>query len=135
MTAYMKDYGGDVLAITDEEVAEDWRLGLVRAAGKLISGRAAPLDSQGSFGVTIAGSNREHILGNWGGVERCPITEVYDVNEEGGEQYNFSTFGSTTTDVITLTANATCKCGRINQHPVQMDMTPSEIIYEIMNAE
>lgn len=135
MTAYLKDYTGNVLAITDEEVSGDWHLGLVRAAGKLIAGRAAPTDTMGSFGVTVPGSNREHIMGNWSTVPRCPIVEVFDVNEEGGEQYNFSTFGGTTTDVITLTANATCACGQIVRHRVQMDLTPSEVIYEIMNAE
>ena len=135
MTAYMNDYTGDVLQITDEEVAANWRLGLTRAAGKLIAGRAAPADSTGSFGIAIAGSNREHIQGNLGVEVNCSLVEVYDVKEEGGEEYNFDSFGGSSTDVMTLTANATCACGRIVRHPVQMNMTVSEIIYGLMNAE
>lgn len=130
----MADFKENVLAITDKQIASDWRLGLLRALGKIARG-ARPSDSTGSFGVTIAGSNREHVMGNWGNVPHCPLVEIYDVREERGEEYNFSTFGGTTSDVIILSANATCACGRIVKHPVAMEISPGELIYMVTHAD
>lgn len=130
----MTDYTENVLAITDEQIAADWRLGLLRALGKVARG-ARPSDSTGSFGLTVSGSNREHVMGNFGSIPGCPLVEIYDVREDRGEEYNFSTFGGSTTDVIILSANATCECGKIVKHPVAMDITPGELIYMVMRAD
>lgn len=130
----MTDFKGNVLAITDEQIAADWRLGLLRALGKVARG-ARPSDSTGSFGVTVAGSNREHVMGNWSNIPHCPLVEIYDIREERGEEYNFSTFGGSTTDVMILSANATCECGRIVKHPVAMEIMPGELIYMVTHAD
>lgn len=130
----IEDFKDNVLAITDEQVAADWRLGLLRALGKVARG-ARPSDSTGSFGVTISGSNREHVMGNFSSIPGCPLVEIYDVREDRGEDYNFSTFGGSTSEVIVLSANATCECGRIVKHPVSMDITPGELIYMVTNAD
>jgi hypothetical protein len=130
----MADFKGNVLAITAEQIAADWRLGLLRALGKVALG-ARPSDSTGSFGVTVAGSNREHVMGNWSTIPACPLVEIYDIREERGEEYNFSTFGGTTSDVMILSANATCACGRIVKHPVSMEISPGELIYMVTHAD
>lgn len=131
----MKDFKGNVLAITNEQVAADWRLGLLRALGKVALG-ARPSDSTGSYGVTVAGSNREHVMGNWGNVPHCPLVEIYDVREEKGEEYIHDSYsGGSTRDVMILSANATCACGRIVKHPVAMDIDPGELIYRVTNAD
>lgn len=130
----MDDFTENVLAITDKQIASDWRLGLLRALGKVALG-ARPADSTGSYGVTIAGSNREHIMGNFANIPACPLVEIYDVREEKGEEYNFSTFGGSTNDVMILSANATCACGRIVKHPVSMDIDPGELIYKVTHAD
>lgn len=128
------DYTGNALAITDTEVASDWRLGLVRALATVALG-AAPDDSTGPYGVTIPGSNREHVIGNFGPSKPgCPLVEIYDVKDTGGSRYNFSTFGGSSDEIILLTANATCKCGQIVKHPVSMEITPSDLIYSVLNA-
>jgi hypothetical protein len=131
----MKDYKDNVLAITNEQVASDWRLGLLRALGKVAQG-ARPSDSTGSWGVTVAGSNREHVMGNWGNVPPCPLVEIYDVREEKGEEYIHDSFnGGSTKDIMILSANATCACGRIVKHPVAMDIEPGELIYRVTHAD
>jgi hypothetical protein len=131
----MTDFKENVLAITDEQVAADWRLGLLRALGK-VARYARPNDSMGSYGVTVPGSNREHVMGNFGGtIPSCTLVEIYDIREEKGEDYNFSTFGGSTNDVIILSANATCACGRIVKHPVSMNIDPGELIYEALHAD
>lgn len=130
----MTDFKENVLAITDEQVAADWRLGLLRALGKVARG-ARPTDSMGSFGTTIAGSNREHVMGNFASVPACPLVEIYDISEDKGEEYNFSTFGGSTNDVMILSANATCACGRLVKHPVSMDIDPGELIYMVTQAD
>ena len=131
----LTDFKEDALAISDEQVTSDWRMGLLRGLARVIAMGAAPLDSTGSFGVTIAGSNREHILGSWEERTPCELVEIYDIKEEQGERYNFSTFGESTNDVMLLKANATCKCGRLVKHPVSMEITPGELIYKVTNAD
>jgi hypothetical protein len=131
----IQDYTGDVLAITNEQVASDWRLGLLRALGKVAQG-ARPSDSTGSWGVTVAGSNREHVMGNFGNIPPCPLVEIYDVREERGEEYIHDTFnGGSTKDIMLLTAKATCACGRIVKHPVTMEVSPGELIYAVTHAD
>lgn len=133
----IKNFTGNVLAITDEEVKNDWHLGLLRALGKVARG-ASPLDSMGSWGVTVPGSNRAHIRGGLGtGNSRpCPLVEIYDVREERGEEYIHDTFnGGSTKDIMLLKAKATCECGQIVKHPVEMEISPGELIYMVMNAD
>lgn len=134
MTHYMRDYKEDVLAITDEQVAGDWRLGLLRAAGKVVAGRALPLDSTGSYGATIAGSARAHVSGGYGS-RFCPLVKIYDVDEQKGESYNFDSFDDSTSAVITMSALATCECGKVDRTPVSVNLDPGELIYAVMNAE
>jgi hypothetical protein len=135
MIEYLKDYKEDALKITDAQIAADWHLGLVRAVGKVVAGGAYPQDSMGSYGSTIAGSNREHVMGNWGNIPRCPLVEIYEPSEEGGEEYHFSSFGGSTSNVIVLRAKATCQCGRLVKHPVSMNVAPDELIYNVMHAD
>lgn len=130
----MKDYKDNVLAITDAQVAADWRLGLLRALGKVARG-AVPSDSKGSYGVTVPGTNREHVMGNFSTINGCPLVEIYDVREEKGEHYNFDSFGGSTDDVMILSAKATCACGHIVKHPVAMDIDPGELIYRVTHAD
>lgn len=134
MTMYMRDYTGDVLSITDEQVAADWRMGMTRAAGRAIRYGIAPSDSTGSFGITIAGSNREHIRGG-GGVRNCKVVEIFNIKEEGGEEHHFSTYGGSTSNVLTLSCLASCDCGRLVKHPMSMNVSPDEFIYMVMNAD
>lgn len=134
MTHYMRDYTDNVLAITDEQVAGDWRLGLLRAAGKVMTA-ARPTDStHGRFGMTVPGSARAHMEWQFG-TKGCTLTEIYNIQEHKGERYNFSTFGGSTDDVITMTALGTCACGTVERADVTLDMDPGELIYSVMNAE
>lgn len=131
----MNDFKGNVLAITDEQIAADWRLGLLRALGKVARG-AVPSDSKGSYGVTVPGTNREHVMGNFSTINGCPLVEIYDVREEKGEEYIHDSYsGGSTKDVMLLSAKATCACGRIVKHPVAMDIDPGELIYRVTHAD
>lgn len=134
MTMYLRDYTGDVLSITDEQVAADWRMGLTRAAGRSIRYGITPADSTGRFGVTVPGSNREHMRGGFGN-RSCTVVEIFNIKEEGGEEYNFSTFGGDTRNVMTLSCLATCACGLLVKHPMSMNVAPDEFIYMVMNAD
>jgi hypothetical protein len=131
----MKDFKGNVLEITNEQVAADWRLGLLRALGKVAKG-ARPSDSVGSYGVTVPGSNREHVMGNFASIPGCPLVEIYDIREEKGENYIHDSYsGGSTNDVMILSAKATCACGRIVKHPVAMEIDPGELIHLVTNAD
>lgn len=129
----MKNYEGDALTITDEQVAADWSMGLLRALGKVATD-ALPADSTGSYGGPLPGSNREHVTG--GNINRfCPLVEIYDVQESRGERYNFDSMGGSRDDVMVLKANATCACGRIVKHPVSMEIEPGQLIARVANAD
>ena len=131
---YMTDYKDDALKITDEQVAADWRMGLLRGVARVVRRSAIPNDSTGPYGSAVPGSNRAHLLG--GNMEKyCSLVEIYEVREENGERYNFSTFGDSTNDVILLKAKATCACGRLVKHPVEMVVSPGELISQVTNAE
>lgn len=134
MTHYMRDYKEDVLAITDEQVAADWRMGLLRATGKVVAGRALPTDSTGSYGMTVPGSDRAHVSGGYGD-QFCPLVKIYDIDEQKGERYNFDTFEGSTNDVVTMVALGTCECGKVDRTRVTVDLDPGELIYAVMNAE
>lgn len=134
VTHYMRDYKENVLSITDEEVAADWRMGLLRATGKVVSGRALPNDSTGSYGMTVPGSNRAHVSGGHG-EQFCPLVKIYDIEEQKGERYNFDTFGDSSNDVVTISALGTCKCGKVDRARVSVDLDPGELIYSVMNAK
>lgn len=130
----MKDYKGDALTITDEQVSADWRLGLLRALGKVAT-EALPTDSIGSYGGAVQGSNREHVTGG-NGHRFCPLVEIYDVEEQRGERYNFDSFsGGNKDDVMVLKANASCACGRLVKHPVSMEIDPGQLISRVTNAD
>lgn len=135
MIEYLQDYKEDALKITDEQVAADWRMGLVRAVAKVVAGSAAPTDSMGSYGITIPGSNRDHVQGSLGNNTRCQLVAIYELREEGGERYEFDSFGGKDYNVLYIYALADCKCGRLQRHPVQMDINPGDLIGEVMRAD
>lgn len=134
MTYYLKDYDGDALAITDKEVAEDWRLGLLRGVARVMESSALPRDSSGPYGRVVEGSNREHIRGGRG-IPYCPIVEIYEVEEDKGTDYNTSTYGGEETSTIILRGRASCACGRMVKHPVETMITPGRLITAVTNAD
>ena len=134
MVFYMEQFPGDALSISDEEIRDDWRLGLVRAAGRVVADSALPNDSRGRFDSTVPGSNREHVQGSIG-QRGCKLVAIYEVSEEKGERYNFSTFGDSTSDVVLLEAKADCACGLLKRHKVSMEVIPGELIYLVTNAQ
>ena len=135
MIEYLKDYEGNALEITDEQVATDWRLGLIRSLAKVVAGQAAPTDSTGPYGSTIPGSNRDHVQGSFGNNTRCELVAIYNLREEGGERYEFDSFGGKDYNVLYIYALADCKCGRLQKYPVQMDISPGDLIGEVMRAD
>lgn len=135
MTMYMRDYKGNALAITDEEIATDWRLGLLRSAARVMQYSIAPEDSSGRFGIVVPGSNRAHIKGESFSSGGCSVVEIYEVKEEGGEEHHFSTYGGSTDNVLVLSGKATCKCGELVAYPMSMKIAPDEFIYSVMNVD
>lgn len=129
----IKQFTGNTLAISDKQVASEWRLGLLRALGKVAT-RALPVDTTGRHGSAVEGSAREHVSGNIG-VPFCRLVEIYDIREEHGNRFLYSTFGENHDDVIRLTAKATCKCGRLIKYPVSLDITPGTLISEVANTD
>jgi hypothetical protein len=129
----VKNYEGDALAITDEQVAADWRMGLLRSLAKVLT-EALPRDSETRYGGSVKGSNREHVTGTMG-MKFCPLVEIYEVREDKGHQYLFSTFGGSTDEVTILKAKASCKCGRLVKHPVELEVPIGSLISQVTNTD
>jgi hypothetical protein len=114
----IKDYPSNVLAITDEQVAADWRLGFGRAVAKAVTAGYPGLrikERSERFGVNIPGGMNEHIEGapirvkDADGITisvsrepACPIAEVYNLTESSGQHYEFSTYGDDGGSPVTL---------------------------------
>lgn len=135
-----EDYKGNVLAITDEQVNANWRLGLLRSIGNVVSVSALPSDSTGSWGAPVSGSNRDHLsyqgFGSYG--TRCSIVEVYDIKEDSYEEWEHNSFaegGGNSRTLTGLNALATCACGRLVKHPVAMSIPVGELIYAVTQTE
>lgn len=131
---YFNDFKGDALAITDAEVAADWRMGVLRATAKVIQKSALPKDRTASYGVTVPGSNRAHVMGG-GGTKFCPLVEVFDVDEDRDVERDYDTFPGPERTVVVLSAKATCACGQIVKHPVSMTITPGNLIQYVVSAD
>ena len=133
MSFYLKDYQGNALAITDDAVASDWRLGLVRGVARFMRYSILPSDSTGSYGITVEGSNRAHL--EISREDSCRVTEIYDIQETSEKDYNFDTFGGSEYEVILLSCKATCACGRLEKYEMSMTVRPDELIYSITNSD
>lgn len=132
------DYKDNVLSITNEQVARDWRLGLLRSLGNVVAGEALPSDSTGPWGMVIAGSNRAHLsyAGFTSDPKPCSIVEVYDIKEDSFEEWEHNSFGTDIGRTRTeLRALATCACGRLVKHPVSMNIPVGELIYAVTRPE
>lgn len=137
MKIYHKD--GNALAITDEEIKENWELGMIRALARVIAGSALPADHSTQWGIPVPGSDREHLsyrgFGSQTTEEQCRIVEVYDIREDTSEDWYHNSFGpGTSVPRTSLDAKATCACGRLVRKPVSMNVPVGELIYEVMNA-
>ena len=132
------DYKDDVLAITDEQIGQNWRLGLLRSLGKIVVNEALPADHAGPWGQVVAGTNRAHLsYQGYGATEtRCSITEVYEVKEDSYEEWEHNSFGEGKSHSRTkLDALATCACGRLVKHPVSAIIPVGDLIYSVIHAE
>src|SRR6478735_3289327 len=99
----IKDYSGNALAITDEQVASDWQLGLCRAIAKAILNGWPMLkinERTGPYGTPLPGSLNEHLEGARTSIKdedgvttgfdrtpACPITEIYEIEESSAMRY------------------------------------------------
>lgn len=148
----MKDYPGNVLAITDEQVAADWRLGFGRAVAKtVIHGYPALRISEtgGRFGENPKGGMNEHIEGarhsivdsdgittGFNREPACPIVEVYRLEESSSMHYEFNTYGDDGGSPVTLiTALVSCACGKIVKQEATAEIRAGEFISAVTNAD
>lgn len=148
----IKDYKGNVLAITDAEVKADWRMGFLRAIAKVALNTYPSLrisESSGRFGVNIGGGMNEHLEGarravnNEDGITvafekdaACPIVEIYNITESSSTHYEFSTYGDDGGSPVTLiTAEVSCSCGKIVRQDASVEIRAGEFIAAVTNAD
>lgn len=131
MTAPYKE---NALAITDEQVSANWRLGLLRAIAKVVVSHGLPKDSQERWGGATRGSNREHIKGRIG-LRSCQLVEIYDITEDSGKKYYGDTYEEEGMPITKINAKATCVCGHLVKHPVEAMIPAGRFIVEVTTAD
>lgn len=149
----IKDYKGNVLAITDAEVATDWRMGFLRAIAKvaLNSYPAIRINEPAAsrFGGNIEGGMNEHIEGarrpildednittGYTRDDPCPIVEIYNLVEDSSTHYEFNSFGDDGGSPVTLiTAEVSCACGKIVRKDASLEIRAGNFISAVTNAD
>lgn len=98
------DKDTNALTITDAEVAENWRYGMVRSAARLLASSGSVegvfTAGYGPFQVR-AGSDAEHLYGDtseWKSKfsvprHKCKIVEVYEIKDATSIRYVQDSFG------------------------------------------
>jgi hypothetical protein len=147
----IKDYPGNVLAITDEQVAKDWRLGFGRAVAMAVMDGYPALkisERMGRFGANLEGGLNEHIEGarrpildadgittGYNREPACPIVEIYNLSESSSTHYEFSTYGDDGGSPVTLiSALVSCSCGKIVKQEAAAEIRAGEFIAAVTNA-
>lgn len=148
----IKDYKGNVLAITDSEVKADWRMGFLRAIAKASLNNYPSLrinERTERFGGNIEGGMNEHLEGarrpvvnednittGYNREAPCPIVEIYNVTESSSTHYEFSTYGDDGGSPVTLiTAEVSCACGKIVRQDASVEIRAGEFISAVTNAD
>jgi hypothetical protein len=148
----IKDYPGNVLAITDEQVAKDWRLGFGRAVAMAVMNGYPALkvrEPMGPFGADLPGGMNEHIEGarrpivdsdgittGYNRESACPIVEIYNLSESSSTHYEFSTYGDDGGSPVTLiSALVSCSCGKIVKQLASAEIRAGEFIAAVTNAD
>jgi hypothetical protein len=124
----------DTLTITDEEVASNWKFGMVRSIGRFLAESGRP-DPSNAF---TPGSQKAyyHVSGGiWEGnrISACPIISVSNLAEEDGSYTDYDTFGSSRNGAYLLKGNGTCTCGFFTGN-ISYSVSLGELIYTIANA-
>lgn len=147
----IKDYPGNVLAITDEQVAKDWRLGFGRAVAMAVMDGYPALkinEPMGAFGAVMPNSMNEHLEGarrpildedgittGYNREPACPIVEIYNLEESSSTHYEFSTYGDDGGSPVTLiSARVSCACGKIVKQDASAEIRAGEFIAAVTNA-
>lgn len=120
----LKNYEGNVLEITNEQVAENWHLGMLRACGQLIAKRPWIMHPSTLRGMRLFANPEAsaHFRKN-----ACSIVSVTSMEESS---VTVSEYGEVEQKTV-LTAIVNCACGHISGHPAQVNFTSGEIVERI----
>lgn len=129
----------NVLALTDEEIAADWRNGMLRSiAGTITKSGIAEGIQTGTWGNIVGcteGSLAEHLYGTsekmsyFFGMGDCEAISVTNLYEDTFERYEHNSFGpGITRNETLLGATVTCK------HQISGEMTFASSMGEMIYA-
>lgn len=110
-----KEYEGNALAITDAQVAADWRLGIVRAIACKIRNSGIATNDTNDFTVTAGSAITAHIHGNRMNPGKCAIVEVYEVDDVQETEWVRNYDDSYPESNTVLRGKVTCACGQVEK--------------------
>lgn len=120
----LKSYESNVLEISNEQVSENWNLGMLRACGQLIAEQKwimHPSVLPGSRLRFNAGASM-HFRNN-----SCSIVSVKEIQESS---VTTSEYGETEQDTV-LTGIVNCACGHISGQFAQASFSSGAIVERI----
>lgn len=127
----MTEYKGNALAITDAQIAADWRLGILRGAARMLK-NGRPANDKG--GMPETGSDTEHVRGSFRNPATCEIVELCEVEETTEQNMVWDSQGDYPETDGLLYGKATCACGRLVQQNFKLTVYPGELLKRVANA-
>lgn len=120
----LKNYEGNVLEITNEQVAENWHFGLLRACGQLIVNQNWIMHPPTLPGMRLRfnAEASSHLRKN-----NCSIVSVTSMEESA---VTVSEYGEVEQNTV-FTAIVNCACGHISGKHAQANFSAGEIVKRI----
>lgn len=116
MTTF-KNFTGNAVTITDEEIAEKWELAVIRGLARLII--ELPF-------VRDGGETYRHL-------RQCAVTEIIDVTESSAKDSSGDTWGESET-VVQISGKVSCSCGQIIRRRATRNVEVGELLRNVIEA-
>lgn len=104
----LAEYEGNALTITNEEIAENWQLGLLRSVAQ---SSLTWIEVMGN--VFVNHTATQHVR------KECPIVELREMNVT---TKTVTEYGESETNVV-FRGSASCSCGQLKSVPVESTNT------------
>lgn len=123
------NFSGNALTISDDQVAADWTLGMIRAASRRMAAEVKIMRPSNMYGwqSTVDWDATRHFMGE----DACSISSVVDIEDGVWED---SAIDGTVEVFATLSATVTCACGTIDDRNGQAFFDVGSVFSTVANG-
>lgn len=128
-----KSFTGNALAITDAQIAADWRLGIVRGMARTVRNTGHAAEDRRDFTISEGSKKTAHVQGAYGKPALCAIVEVFGVDEGQETEYVRDSSGDYPENNTVIHGKVTCKCGQLVKQDFKV-ITYGGLLRRVANA-